>query len=80
MNGLALMTDYSCNKFCFDVEDNLFHHRILNDSFFCFDFFLQIEILLKMFRNAEKSWLIPPREKNTLIFVNYRAFFRQKCI
>ena len=79
MNGLALMTDYSCNKFRFDVEENLFHHRILNDSTFFF-FFLQIEILLKMFRNAEKSWLIPHREKNTLIFVNYRAFFRQKCI
>ena len=41
MKGLVLMTDNSCNKFCFGVEDNLFRHRILNNIF------LKKEILLK---------------------------------
>ena len=31
MKGLVLMTDNSCNKFRFVVEDNLFPHQILND-------------------------------------------------
>ena len=43
MNGLVLMTDNSCDKFHFCVEDNWFRHRILNDS----TFFLKKEILLK---------------------------------
>ena len=30
--GLVLMTDNSCNKFRFGVEDNLFCHQTLNDS------------------------------------------------
>ena len=34
MQGLILMTDYSCKKFCFGVEDNLFCLRILNDGTF----------------------------------------------
>ena len=37
MKGLVLMRDNSCSKFCFDVEDNLFRHRILNDNT-CFFF------------------------------------------
>ena len=36
MKGLVLMTDNSCSKFRFSVEDNLFRHQILNDSTFFF--------------------------------------------
>ena len=32
MQGSVLMTDYSCKKFCFGVEDNLLCLWILNDS------------------------------------------------
>ena len=34
MQGLVLMTDYSCKTFHFGVEHNLFCLRILNDSTF----------------------------------------------
>ena len=43
MKGLLLITDNSCNKFRFGVEDNLFRHKILNGN----TVFLKKELLLK---------------------------------
>ena len=44
MKGFVLMTDNSCSKFRYGIEDNLFRHQILNES----TSFLRKDILLKM--------------------------------
>ena len=67
MKGLILMTDNSCNKFCY---------RILNNTFF---FFLTKEILLKTIMAVHRFGIRSSVWCRAKIFDLDQAAFRSGC-